>query len=1328
MDFMTPVLMHPNRGKSYIYPVFNVMACEDIMIRGHDFYAVWDHTRDIWSTDQDTVVRLVDDEMRAYYESLPEDERKGVGIKYMRDSTSGSIDAFHKYVRLQARDNYISLNSRLVFANEKAARDLYSTKRLPYSITEQETPGYDKLMSTLYSDVERAKIEWSIGAILSGDSRRTQKFIVFYGAMGTGKSTVLHIIEQLFTGYWSAFDAESLGTRSDSFALEAFKDSPLVAIQHDGDLSRIETNTRLNSIVSHEPMVINEKYKSQYVMTPISFLYMGTNKPVKITDAKSGLLRRLIDVRPTGNVLDRDTYERSIEMVKFELGGIAYKCLRFYLEHKKMYDGYVPYQMMERTNHFYNFMEENYEVFSKQDSTTLKSAWAMYKEYVDYAKVPYPMSMQMFAGELRNYFATHVSDTRVDGAHVRNYYRGFRHEKFSISGNGVKAIVDAPVVTVEQGKEAEAKIAAEITADSGTAGAGAKKAAAKKNGEIPDWLQLRYAAEIEQETGKKNFFDRFYADCKAQLARKDRPTPQNAWSRVTTTLSSLNTSEVHYILMPDATHICIDFDLTDEDGNKSLQKNLEAAASFPPTYAEVSKSGGGLHLHYIYTGGDPEELSRVYSDGIEVKVFSGKQSLRRRLSLTNGYEGISYISSGLPLKSKGAKAMVNWQGLANEKALRTVIKKNLAKECAPGTKPSVDLIAKSLEEAYESGMHYDVTDMRPAILAFAMQSTNHASYCIDKVNRMKWKSDEPSEVEAVADENKDSVIFFDIEVFPNLLVVCWKVEDSDTVNVMINPKPYEIEELCQHKLVGFNNRKYDNHILYACMMGYSNYDLYILSKRLIAGSPNAGFGEAYGLAWADVYDYSSKKQSLKKFEIDLGIHHQELGIPWDEPVPEERWEEVGEYCKNDVIATEAVFKDKDRKADLVAREILAELSGLTISHTTQQHVTKIIYGGERHPKNVYTDLSTIFPGYEFCSTGIDPDRYVKDENGKPIFSSGKSIYMGEDPSEGGYVYAKPGIYWNVWTFDVASLHPSSILALNKFGEHTAIYREIRDARVAIKHGDFEKARTMLGGRLAKYLTDEKEAKKLANALKLVLNSTYGYCSASFDCPFKDPRDVDNIVAKRGALFMITLKNKVIEMGYEVIHCKTDSIKVVAPDDRIIDFIYKFGEQYGYSFEIEAKYERICLVNRAVYVAKEESGKWTATGTQFQVPYVFKTLFSKEPLVFTDKCVTKSVKTSMFLDMNEGLGEGQHKLQFVGRCGQYCPIKSGCGGGLLVRDDPKKPGKYDAVTGTKGYRWLESETVQALGKEEDIDTEYFAKMVDDALDAIREFGDVESFMD
>lgn len=57
---------------------------------------------------------------------------------------------------------------------------------------------------------------------------------------------------------------------------------------------------------------------------------------------------------------------------------------------------------------------------------------------------------------------------------------------------------------------------------------------------------------------------------------------------------------------------------------------------------------------------------------------------------------------------------------------------------------------------------------------------------------------------------------------------------------------------------------------------------------------------------------------------------------------------------------------------------------------------------------------------------------------------------------------------------------------------------------------------------------------------------------------------------------------------------------------------------------------------------EHSREWTATGTQFQIPYVFKTLFSHEPVVFADLCQTKTVsKGAIYLDKNEDLPEGEH---------------------------------------------------------------------------------------
>lgn len=298
--------------------------------------------------------------------------------------------------------------------------------------------------------------------------------------------------------------------------------------------------------------------------------------------------------------------------------------------------------------------------------------------------------------------------------------------------------------------------------------------------------------------------------------------------------------------------------------------------------------------------------------------------------------------------------MVNFEAIKSEKGLRTLIKRNLNKEIHPGTKPSVDFIYKILEDAHSSDLKYDVTDMRNAVLAFAAGSTNQADYSIKLVNKMQFKSNDPS----ASNKNEDAkLVFYDVEVFPNLFIVNWKIEgEGKPVVRMINPSPTEIEDLMRFRLVGFNCRRYDNHILYARLMGYSNEQLYNLSQKIINGSRNCFFGEAYNVSYTDVYDFSSKKQSLKKFQIELGIHHQELGLPWDEPVPEELWTKVAEYCDNDVIATEATFNA--RKGDFLARQILADVAGMTVNDTTNTLTTKIIFGNDRKPRLIYTDLAT----------------------------------------------------------------------------------------------------------------------------------------------------------------------------------------------------------------------------------------------------------------------------------------------------------------------------------------------------------------------------------
>lgn len=345
-----------------------------------------------------------------------------------------------------------------------------------------------------------------------------------------------------------------------------------------------------------------------------------------------------------------------------------------------------------------------------------------------------------------------------------------------------------------------------------------------------------------------------------------------------------------------------------------------------------------------------------------------------------------------------------------------------------------------------------------------------------------------------------------------------------------------------------------------------------------------------------------------------------------------------------------------------------------------------------------------FPGYEFKR--LDDGKY-------------HNMYRGVDLGTGGYVYANPGIYYNVALIDAASMHPTSIVMLNKLGEYTQRYADLRAARVFIKHKDYESAGKLFGGALKKYLTNDEEAKDLSKALKLPLNAFYGISFASFDNPARDKRDVNNIIALRGALFMKTLQDEVTAMGYTVVHIKTDSIKIANADEKIISFVQDFGKKYGYEMEHEATYKKICLVNDAVYIAQDASDNhWTATGTQFQVPYVFKALFTGEDIIFDDMCETKSVTSALYLDMNENLPDEIHDYHFIGKVGRFCPILPGHGGGLLMRE---KDGKYYAATGTKGFRWLESEMVKKLRKECDIDYSYYYKLVNDAEDAINNAG-------
>src|SRR6476660_7493026 len=115
MDFYEFRTKELKSGTTELYPGFTVGRSKDLMVRGGQFYAIWDEQAGLWSTDEYDVARLVDQELFEHAKA-PENHGKMISVKDMRSFDSTSWSQFKKFVN-QVSDNHHQLDQNLTFAN-----------------------------------------------------------------------------------------------------------------------------------------------------------------------------------------------------------------------------------------------------------------------------------------------------------------------------------------------------------------------------------------------------------------------------------------------------------------------------------------------------------------------------------------------------------------------------------------------------------------------------------------------------------------------------------------------------------------------------------------------------------------------------------------------------------------------------------------------------------------------------------------------------------------------------------------------------------------------------------------------------------------------------------------------------------------------------------------------------------------------------------------------------------------------------------------------------------------------------------------------------------
>ena len=393
------------------------------------------------------------------------------------------------------------------------------------------------------------------------------------------------------------------------------------------------------------------------------------------------------------------------------------------------------------------------------------------------------------------------------------------------------------------------------------------------------------------------------------------------------------------------------------------------------------------------------------------------------------------------------------------------------------------------------------------------------------------------------------MIGFDFEVFRYDWLVVFKDFITDEYEVIINDKDKLQKFVNDHKnnlLIGYNSSNYDNFILKGILLGK---DPYYLSNIIINQKDNTG--RIWRMAnWNDIkiftYDVSFGLgfTSLKENEAYLGISIDECPIDFnmEKPLSKKELDLVINYCKRDVDATQLLFEKSKEKFE--TKLYLCNEFGLDKSYLNKgdQSIIEKVLGAEYKFK-----CCDEFEPFDFSQLNLKISKYkeVVEYFKKPLdYNGGLSLDICgvlHTLSIGGIHGAINNFIYTgkIMIIDVASYYPSMMIVYDWFArsipnDKKKLYSKMKQDRIVLK----------------------KTNKKLSNAYKLVLNTTYG-CYKYQYCNLLDPRMANNICIGGQVMLVDLMEN--LEPYCKLVQSNTDGIIIIPYDEDKVKEVVKDWE-------------------------------------------------------------------------------------------------------------------------------------------------------------------------